>query len=245
MNKNPENKNDIDLSSNTLEWREGDMPYSTGFGDYYYSKSDGRMDCDHVFIDGNDLKERFANSNTITIAELGFGTGLNFLETARQFKQHAAISAKLTFHSFEINPLDHETIQKALSIWPELSEELHQLLTIWPDQLDTDNLLKLDENIILHLHIGDVNATLPKQDFSADAWFLDGFAPFRNESMWSLELMQYIANYTHIGGTFSSYTAAGWVRRNLIEAGFEVRKTKGYASKRDMICGTKKPNETD
>jgi tRNA U34 5-methylaminomethyl-2-thiouridine-forming methyltransferase MnmC len=245
MNKNPENKNDIDLSSNTLEWREGDMPYSTGFGDYYYSKSDGRMECDHVFIDGNDLKERFANSNTITIAELGFGTGLNFLETARQFKQHAAISAKLTFHSFEINPLDHETIQKALSIWPELSEELHQLLTIWPDQLDTDNLLKLDENIILHLHIGDVNATLPKQDFSADAWFLDGFAPFRNESMWSLELMQYIANYTHIGGTFSSYTAAGWVRRNLIEAGFEVRKTKGYASKRDMICGTKKPNETD
>lgn len=221
------------------------MPYSTGFGDYYYSKSDGRMECDHVFIDGNDLKERFANSNTITIAELGFGTGLNFLETARQFKQHAAISAKLTFHSFEINPLDHETIQKALSIWPELSEELHQLLTIWPDQLDTDNLLKLDENIILHLHIGDVNATLPKQDFSADAWFLDGFAPFRNESMWSLELMQYIANYTHIGGTFSSYTAAGWVRRNLIEAGFEVRKTKGYASKRDMICGTKKPNETD
>jgi tRNA U34 5-methylaminomethyl-2-thiouridine-forming methyltransferase MnmC len=221
------------------------MPYSTGFGDYYYSKSDGRMECDHVFIDGNDLKERFANSNTITIAELGFGTGLNFLETARQFKQHAAISAKLTFHSFEINPLDHETIRKALSIWPELSEELHQLLTIWPDQLDTDNLLKLDENIILHLHIGDVNATLPKQDFSADAWFLDGFAPFRNESMWSLELMQYIANYTHIGGTFSSYTAAGWVRRNLIEAGFEVRKTKGYASKRDMICGTKKPNETD
>ena len=240
MNKNPESENDIELSSNTLEWREGDMPYSTGFGDYYYSKSDGRLECDHVFIDGNDLKERFANTNAMTISELGFGTGLNFLETARQFKQHAAVGARLIFHSFEINPLDTDTIQKALSIWPELSEELHQLLTIWPEQLNTDNLLKLDENIILHLHIGDVNETLPKQDFRADAWFLDGFAPVRNQSMWSLELMQYIASYTHVGGTFSSYTAAGWVRRNLIEAGFEVCKTKGYANKRDMICGTKK-----
>ncbi|MEP2980567.1 MAG: tRNA (5-methylaminomethyl-2-thiouridine)(34)-methyltransferase MnmD [Lentilitoribacter sp.] len=245
MNKNLENKNDIDLSSHTLEWREGDMPYSTGFGDYYYSKSDGRLECDHVFIDGNDLKERFANTNAITIAELGFGTGLNFLETVRQFKQCAASNAKLNFHSFEINPLNTKTIKKALSIWPELNHELHQLLTIWPEQLDTDNLLKLDDNVVLHLHIGDVNKTLPKQDFRADAWFLDGFAPVRNQSMWSLELMRMIANYTQDGGTFSSYTAAGWVRRNLIEAGFVVRKTKGYASKRDMICGTKTEIEAD
>ena len=216
------------------------MPYSTGFGDYYYSKSDGRLECDHVFIDGNDLKERFSNTNAITIAELGFGTGLNFLETVRQFKRHAATCAKLNFHSFEINPLDTKTIKKALSNWPELGEELHQLLTIWPAHLNTDNLLNLDKNIVLHLHIGDVNETLPRQNFRADAWFLDGFAPVRNQSMWSLDLMREIVNYTQNGGTFSSYTAAGWVRRNLIEAGFDVRKTKGYAHKRDMICGTKK-----
>lgn len=215
------------------------MPYSTGFGDYYYSKSDGRLECDHVFIDGNDLKNRFARAGDIIIAELGFGTGLNFLETLRQFKQHAAPGTKLNFHSFEINPLGTDTIQKALSVWPALNEELHQLLIIWPEQLNTDNLFEINESVTLHLHVGDVNKTLPKQDFHADAWFLDGFAPVRNQSMWSLELMREIANYTRDGGTFSSYTAAGWVRRNLIEAGFEVRKTKGYASKRDMICGTK------
>lgn len=215
------------------------MPYSNEFGDYYYSKSDGRLECDHVFIDGNNLKNRFAAANNFVIAELGFGTGLNFLETIRQFKLYAGEEAKLDFHSFEINPLDAQTIGKALSVWPQLNEALSQLLANWPEHFENSHLLHLDENITLHLHIGDVNVTLPNQDFLADAWYLDGFAPARNESMWSLDLMQEIANHTNDEGTFSSYTAAGWVRRNLAEAGFSVHKTRGFAGKRDMICGKK------
>lgn len=215
------------------------MPYSNEFGDYYYSKSDGRLECDHVFIDGNNLKNRFADANNFVIAELGFGTGLNFLETIRQFKLYAGKDARLDFHSFEINPLDAQTIEKALSVWPQLNEVLSQLLANWPERFEKSHLIHLEKNISLHLHIGDVNATLPKQGFLADAWYLDGFAPARNESMWSLDLMQEIANHTKDEGTFSSYTAAGWVRRNLAEAGFSVHKTRGFAGKRDMICGKK------
>ena len=215
------------------------MPYSNEFGDYYYSKSDGRLECDHVFIDGNDLKNRFASSDRFVIGELGFGTGLNFLETLRQFKQYADQNAKLDFHSFEINPLDAATIQKALKIWPELDHELTQLLTVWPEVFEKDHVLEIDKNVNLHLHIGDVNDTLPKQSFLANAWYFDGFAPARNESMWSLDLMQEIAHHTQTDGTFSSYTAAGWVRRNLADAGFNVQKAKGFAGKRDMICGIK------
>lgn len=215
------------------------MPYSNEFGDYYYSKSDGRLECDHVFINGNDLKSRFSGAKCFVIGELGFGTGLNFLETLRQFKQYANNNAKLDFHSFEINPLSADTIQKALSIWPQLTDELSQLLAVWPNHFKNSHILQIDENITLHLNIGDVNATLPEQNFLADAWYLDGFAPARNESMWSMDLMIEIANHTKEGGTFSSYTAAGWVRRNLMGAGFEVQKTKGFAGKRDMICGKK------
>jgi tRNA U34 5-methylaminomethyl-2-thiouridine-forming methyltransferase MnmC len=244
MNENPKTTN-IDTPSNELEWREGDMPYSTGFGDYYYSKSDGRLECDHVFIDGNALKNRFANASKIVIGELGFGTGLNFLETLRQFNAFSHEDAELEFHSFEINPLAPSVIKKALSVWPEITHELDLMLASWPNALTHDNQLNIDDRVTLHLHIGDVNETLPKRIFYADAWYLDGFAPARNESMWSLELMQEIAQHTKDHGTFSSYTAAGWVRRNLIEAGFEVRKTKGYAGKRDMICGVKTPTEVD
>jgi hypothetical protein len=39
------------------------------------------------------------------------------------------------------------------------------------------------------------------------------------------------------GGTFATYSAAGWVRRNLQAAGFDVEKRPGFAGKRDMSIG--------
>ncbi|MFP3656713.1 MnmC family methyltransferase, partial [Burkholderia sp. SIMBA_052] len=33
--------------------------------------------------------------------------------------------------------------------------------------------------------------------------------------------------------------AAGFVRRNLVAAGFAVERRKGFAGKREMLCGTK------
>ncbi len=74
---------------------------------------------------------------------------------------------------------------------------------------------------------------------SADAWFLDGFAPVRNPDMWSEELMGAVFAHTAPGGSFATYTAAGWVRRNLEAAGFSVNKQEGYAGKRDMTVGSK------
>jgi len=59
-----------------LEWRDGDFPISTQFDDPYYSVVDGRAETDHVFIKGNHLKERWLETKSCTIAELGFGTGL-------------------------------------------------------------------------------------------------------------------------------------------------------------------------
>jgi tRNA U34 5-methylaminomethyl-2-thiouridine-forming methyltransferase MnmC len=73
--------------------------------------------------------------------------------------------------------------------------------------------------------------------FDADTWYLDGFSPARNPEMWSEELMQAVASRTCEGGTFATYSAAGWVRRNLRAAGFTVEKRPGHAGKRDMSIG--------
>jgi tRNA U34 5-methylaminomethyl-2-thiouridine-forming methyltransferase MnmC len=72
-----------------------------------------------------------------------------------------------------------------------------------------------------------------------DAWFLDGFAPSRNPDMWSPELMQALFDRTKTGGTFGTYAAAGFVRRNLTAAGFTVERRPGFAGKREMLCGVK------
>ena len=70
-----------------------------------------------------------------------------------------------------------------------------------------------------------------------DAWFLDGFAPAKNPDMWSPHLFSAMARLARPGATLATFTSAGFVRRGLQEAGFTMRKTKGFGRKRDMLVG--------
>lgn len=220
-----------------LEWRDGKFPVSTQFDDPYYSIVDGRQETDHVFIKGNQLDVRWPNMRTCKIAELGFGTGLNFLETIRQWQALELENSKLHFISFEQYPMTKEEIAKALSHWPELKTLAQRLIEIWePDQTIKYNF---SDNIALSVHIGDANTLLPDLEFKADAWYLDGFSPAKNPELWNEELMLEVGNHTAQNGTFTTYTAAGFVKRGLQAAGFSVEKTKGFGRKRDMLIGSK------
>ncbi len=216
------------------------MPYSEEFGDFYYSRADGRAESRHVFIDGNRLPERLENASRFTVAELGFGTGLNFLETWDTWERTAPEGSELTFHSFELNLLDAPTIRRALSVWPDLQERIDCMLEDWPDSIHDDVALAFaagTKTTRLFVHRGYAHEALPRLDARADAWFLDGFAPSRNPEMWSADLLKAVATKTADGGTFATYSAAGWVRRNLEAAGFMVEKRPGHAGKRDMTIG--------
>ena len=70
-----------------------------------------------------------------------------------------------------------------------------------------------------------------------DAWFLDGFSPSKNPDLWSKELINSIGNTSYESSTISTYTSSGLVKRNLIDSGFAVRRTKGFAGKRHMLKG--------
>lgn len=219
-----------------LEWHDGDMPYSPAFGDYFYSRADGRAECAHVFIGGNDLPSRFAAGGDLTIAETGFGTGLNFTETWRHWKLTVPASARLSFVSFEKYPMQRGAIARALSAWPEIDAERTALTAAWPDDASTGVALDFGD-VRLTVVAGDALASIRAWEGRADAWFLDGFAPSRNPDMWSLDLMLAIAARTAAGGSFATYTSAGWVRRNLSAAGFVVEKCAGHAGKREMCRG--------
>ena len=62
-----------------VDWRDSGVPVSRQFDDPYYSLDDGVAETRHVFLDGNALPARFVDG--FHVAELGFGTGLNFLVT--------------------------------------------------------------------------------------------------------------------------------------------------------------------
>ena len=213
-----------------IAWREGGVPVSERFDDPYFSIRDGLAETRHVFLDGNDLPDRFADG--FHIAELGFGTGLNMLATCLAW-QAAGVPGQLHFTSFEAFPMDADDIARALTAFPEVAGVAAPFLDQWTRGARRIVLDRMAVEVI----IGDARATLPAWAGRADAWFLDGFSPAKNPELWAEGLMAEVAAHTVPGGSFATYTAAGFVRRGLQAAGFRVERRAGHAGKRHMSRG--------
>ena len=132
-----------------------------------------------------------------------------------------------------------DEIDRALSRWPEIDAERQVLVAKWPQAPAGTVTVELDEQTTLSVICGDAFTNLSASTFTFDAWFLDGFAPSKNSAMWSAELMQRVFDHTVPGGSFATYAAAGFVRRNLIAAGYALERRPGFAGKREMLCGTR------
>jgi len=226
-----------------IDWQSSG-PYSTSHDDVYFNTEDGLAETDYVFLQGNRLPERWQGCQQFTIAETGFGTGLNFLATAKAWLAHAPASARLRFISVEKFPLTHADLARALAQWPQLAEPANELIDHYPPLTHGNHQIDLfDGRIKLTLMLGDAIEMYGDLETSIDAWFLDGFAPGKNPEMWNEQLFHQIARLSQPGTTFATFTAAGIVRRGLEAVGFETQRPPGFGRKRNMLSGTlnKKP----
>ncbi|MDG4813305.1 bifunctional tRNA (5-methylaminomethyl-2-thiouridine)(34)-methyltransferase MnmD/FAD-dependent 5-carboxymethylaminomethyl-2-thiouridine(34) oxidoreductase MnmC [Hydrogenovibrio sp. 3SP14C1] len=224
-----------------IAWSTEGVPTSILFDDVYYSKLDGMAEVAYIFLNHNNLPERFdalLPTDRFCIAETGFGAGLNFLKTCLLWLEKAPPGAQLHFISFEKFPLTQTELVKALSAFDELKEISKALLEALPIPLPGwHDVLLFDERVRLTLWFGDALKGLPEFDLKVDAWFLDGFTPRKNPEMWRPELYVQMARLSKETTTFATFTAAGEVRRGLEQHGFEVEKAPGYAKKREMCFG--------
>ena len=213
-------------------------PRSAQFDDIYFSADDGLEETNYVFLKGNNLPESWAGKNSFTIAETGFGTGLNFLSSWKLFEETADDCQTLDFISVEKYPLTPAEIMEALAPWAKyFGSRINQMLEIYPIRVAGFHRVKINSQITLTLIFDDIKMALPGVDAVVDSWFLDGFTPAKNPDMWSDDVFQEMARLSQRGATYATFTAAGDVRRGLIAAGFSVEKQRGFGSKRDMIAG--------
>lgn len=216
---------------------------STLFDDIYFSKEDGEQESRYVFFEQNNLPQRWQQNQDFTICETGFGTGLNFLIAYHLWQQHG-LGNKLTFLTVEKYPLTEEDMRYAWSFFtPELTT-IKEPFFIWYNNLTTGLNIFEFQGVELVLWVGDVVEFLPQMaqlNHAVDSWFLDGFAPSKNEGMWQQSLWQAMVAQTAPKGTFATFTAAGFVKRGLQEAGFTIEKIKGYGRKREMLKGKMQP----
>ncbi len=226
-----------------LIWRDG-QPYNELFDDIYYSANEsegipGESEFQHVFFKHNGLPERWQRRDDFVIAELGFGSGLNCVLTIREWLRHCATcDTKKTLHyiAIEKHPLCADTISGLISRYPELKPLSDELLANYPPAVETTHSCRLfDNRVVIHFKFMDVCEALANDRLNVDAWFLDGFSPAKNPEMWSLDVFENIAKNSRDGSTCSTYTAAGFVKRNLQTAGFNVKKVSGHGKKREML----------
>ena len=227
-------------------------PKSSLFDDVYFSAYDGLGETKHVFLEGTGLIQTWQaqtfqgfsakTQQNFVITELGFGTGLNFLATWKEFEDHAPAHLKLHYIAIEKHPLSSKKILQYLQPWTDhFGKRLDYLLQSYPLHIPGFHRIILNERVCLTLIFDDVEHALgalsAKHQTQIDCWYLDGFTPAKNPDMWTGSVFAHMARLSVDGARFATFTAAGFVRRGLEEVGFAVSKRAGFAKKREMLAG--------
>ena len=206
---------DIDLS-------DPFAPYSKLYNDLYFSKQGAEEESDFVFLKGNNLEERFSNlaiRESFSIAELGFGFGINFLNTWRLWVKRAPKNSLLNYFAIENNPVSSKDLEsfimknfssrqlakKFLSKYPLNSRGWHRIFF----STGSVNLTIAYNDVVDSLN------SLSKQQTKFDAFFLDGFSPKKNSLMWSKKIFKNLGELSHNKTSLSTFSSAELVKLNI------------------------------
>jgi len=243
-------------NSNKLSYHEDGTPYCQHFDDIYFDSESGYLQSDFVFIQKSQIRLRLQTAKqTFTVAETGFGTGLNFLLTLQAYQKSQQASSQqlvpLHFVSVEKYPLTKEQLVQSLSILPQLKSLALTLTNSYPE-CSIEELPQTFEATFLN---GQVRLTLifddATQGFTSlkcsnkglvDAWYLDGFTPAKNPDMWSKDLFSQIGRLSKEQTTLTTFTVAGFVKRQLRDIGFRLEKRLAQGKKKEMLFAVMQNN---
>ena len=209
---------------------KGGIPFNPEFDDIYFNADDAIGQSEYVF--NSVFDEIWNKKGEFNVLETGFGAGLNFLCAFKRFKNSDKF---LNFVSIEKAPIAKEDLAKIYANFSELADVSGELLDAYPPLIHGVHRLNLAPNVTLTLCFGDVAEVLDELSFNADAVFMDGFAPAKNEAMWSEQVCAKIANLCALGASVCTYSASGALKRALQNSGFEVNLLNGYGKKREML----------
>ena len=220
---------------------DGESIASKDYEDRYFQVN-GFEESKEVYIDGNNLEERWESfsGSCFTIGELGFGLGLNFLTM-----MHCWLKKERPFNLDYIG-IDKKILEKSNLImleeaFPNLKNEIKVLKEcdiVGHNGFECISIPDLKIRLILITEdiqkaINDICSS------NIDAWFLDGFDPKKNPEMWEEDILKTVFDLSSCDSSFSSFTSVGRIRRALLENGFEVSKVSGFGTKRHRIIGKK------
>lgn len=201
----------------------------------YHSMHGAVQESNHVFIQsGLHFFHQEKKKESIRIAEVGFGTGLNALLSLDYALRH---SIHIYYAGIEAFPLESELFSllnyhKESSIHPQATSYFQQIHTS-----EWNQIIELCKEFSLYKTASRI------QDFNTnelyDVIYFDAFAPNHQAEMWTEEIFRKLYSFMENEGILVTYCSKGVIRRRLEQIGFTIEKIPGPPGKREMLRGRK------
>ena len=197
----------------------------------YHSTHGAIQEAKHVFIkNGLDL---FQNQDSISILEVGFGTGLNafitFLETLNK--------EKVNYVGVEAYPISEEEIAQ-MNYVSQLDAEKYQKIFDKIHACNWENQQTITENFLLTKRKQFFQDIEDKNQFNLIYFDAFGF-PLQPE-LWSEVIFKKMYEALLPNGVLVTYACRTPIRKAMLTAGFSVEKLPGAPGKREMLRATKR-----
>ena len=199
----------------------------------YHSTHGALEESNHVFLNSG-LRYFLADQEKgdVSILEVGFGTGLNFLLTA-DFCTGKQIN--LNYVGIEAFPLQIELLKNigyeewiSKNTWPAYLATYHQALA---------QAVVLNE--FCNYHIAHTELMNFQSDQLFDIIYFDAFASKKQPEMWTVEAIAHTLSFLKTGGIFVTYAITGDLKRIMKSLGMKIEKAPGSAGKREMLRAIK------
>lgn len=196
----------------------------------YHSKFGAIQEAKHVFIQ-NGLA--LFQGQSVSILEIGFGTGLNAFIT---FLEAKGYQQQIDYTGVEAFPVSNEDVLK-MNYVDQLEASSHEAVFLkmhqcsWNQPYDLDEDFKLTKQNKKFQEISDEN--------KYDLIYFDAFGFRVQPELWSLELFQIMHSALRHRGVLVTYACRSIIKKNMLDAGFTVEKLKGPPGKREMLRGRK------
>ncbi|RYE52238.1 MAG: tRNA (5-methylaminomethyl-2-thiouridylate)-methyltransferase [Sphingobacteriales bacterium] len=210
-------------NSNTL--------FNEAIGENYHSKHGALQESKHVFIDAG-LKFATEDQTSISILEVGFGTGLNFILSSAYCAEK---NIRLDYTALEPHRLDKELLL-------DLGYRQYVPDIIWDEFINKYELAlstKTELSTQCYLHIIQDNLQDFKTSAQYDLVYFDAFSVRHQPELWTTDVIEKSCSLIRKGGVFVTYAITGHLKRTVRDAGFEVQKLKGAPGKREMLRAIK------
>lgn len=204
------------------------------WNEHYHSKHGALQEARHVFIKtGLHHYLEKKSPESLSILEIGFGTGLNALITYFEAEDKGV---KINYTGVEAYPVSSEEIT-ALDYAESIAEKgasdvfkkLHE--TEWGKKEAISSFFQLQKEKMFFRDIRAENAY--------DLIFFDAFGPRVQPDLWTEKVFSLMYRALNNGGVLVTYSAKGSVRRAMQAVGFLVERLPGPPGKREMLRATR------